>query len=111
MQFRNVCLEAFGYRLPEEIVTSSDIEAQLEPLYTRLRLPQGRLELMTGIRERRIWPRVMLPGDKSVETAAKLLAASQIDPHEIGALIHASVCRDYLEPATACSVHHRLGLR
>ena len=25
-------------------------------------------------------------------------------------LVHASVCRDYLEPATACGVHHRLGL-
>ena len=28
----------------------------------------------------------------------------------IGALVHGSVCRDYLEPATACGVHHALGL-
>ena len=27
-----------------------------------------------------------------------------------GALVHGSVCRDYLEPATACRVHHGLGL-
>ena len=25
-------------------------------------------------------------------------------------LIHGSVCRDYLEPATACGVHYELGL-
>ena len=53
MQFQNVCLESFGYTLPEEIVTSDDIEHRLEPLYSRLRLPQGRLELMTGISQRR----------------------------------------------------------
>ncbi|MDR1054069.1 MAG: 3-oxoacyl-ACP synthase III, partial [Planctomycetaceae bacterium] len=31
-------------------------------------------------------------------------------PSVIGALIHGSVCRDYLEPATACGVHNELGL-
>ena len=110
MRYRNVCLEAFGYTLPEEVVTSEQIETALEPLYRRLRLPAGRLELMTGIRERRFWPRDMLPSEKSVESAEKAIAAAGLEKREIGALIHASVCRDYLEPATACGVHHRLGL-
>ena len=110
MQYHNVCLEAFGYVLPDEIVTSDQIEAALEPLYQRLRLPAGRLELMTGIRERRFWPRGMLPSEKSVESAELALQAAEVERGEIGALIHASVCRDYLEPATACGVHHRLGL-
>ena len=56
MKYQNVCLEAVGYTLPDEIVTSDELERRLEPLYTRLRLPEGRLELMTGIRERRFWP-------------------------------------------------------
>ena len=56
MLYQNVCLEAIAHTLPEEVVTSAEIEARLEPLYTRLRLPEGRLELMTGIRERRFWP-------------------------------------------------------
>lgn len=111
MQFRNVCLEAFGYRLPDEIVTSSDIEARLEPLYTRLRLPEGRLELMTGIRERRIWPVGTAPSTISIESANLAIENAGIDRREIGLLIHASVCRDHLEPATACSVHHGLRLR
>lgn len=110
MRYQNVCLEALVYALPDEIVTSSELEARLEPLYRRLRLPQGRLELMTGIRERRFWSPGTLPGDISVQTAARLLAASHVEPSQIGALLHGSVCRDYLEPATACSVHHRLGL-
>lgn len=110
MRYHNVCLEAFGYVLPEDVVSSDQIEAMLAPLYRRLRLPEGRLELMTGIRERRFWPRGMLPSTKSVESAEKAIAASGIAKREIGALIHSSVCRDFLEPATACGVHHRLGL-
>lgn len=110
MHYQHVCLESLAYTLPEEVVTSGQIEAWLAPLYERLRLPAGRLELMTGIRERRFWPPGMLPSQMSVETAEKAIRAAGIDRREIGALIHASVCRDYLEPATACGVHQRLGL-
>src|SRR5688572_16387262 len=110
MHYQNVCLESLAYTLPEEIVTSDQIETWLEPLYQRLRLPAGRLELMTGIRERRFWPRGMLPSEMSVLTGEKAIRAAGIDRSQIGALIHASVCRDYVEPATACGVHRQLGL-
>ena len=110
MQYQNVCLEAFAYTLPDEVVGSGQIEAWLEPLYTRLRLPEGRLELMTGIAQRRFWAPDTLPGEKSVETAEKAIRIAGVDKRQIGALIHGSVCRDYLEPATACGVHHRLRL-
>ena len=111
MIYRNVCIESLGYSLPEEVLTSAELEARLAPLYERLRLPEGRLELMTGIRERRFWPLGMLPSEKSVESGEKAIREAGIDRREIGALIHASVCRDFLEPATACAVHHRLRLR
>ena len=52
MLFENVCLESLGYTLPDEIVTSAQIEEQLQPTYDRLRLPAGRLELITGVQER-----------------------------------------------------------
>jgi len=110
MQYQHVCLEAISYTLPDEVVTSAELEQQLEPLYQRLRLPEGRLELMTGIRERRFWPRGTLPSEKSIETADKAIRAAGIDRADIGALVHGSVCRDYLEPATASGVHHGLGL-
>jgi 3-oxoacyl-[acyl-carrier-protein] synthase-3 len=110
MQYRNVCLEGIAYTLPGEVVTSDQIEARLEPLYRRLRLPEGRLELMTGIRQRRFWPPGMLPSEMSVETAEKAICATGLDKGDIGALIHGSVCRDSIEPATACAVHHGLAL-
>jgi acyl-CoA:acyl-CoA alkyltransferase len=110
MLYQNVCLETIAHTLPEQVVTSAEIESRLEPLYSRLRLPEGRLELMTGIRERRFWLPDVLPSVKSVETADKAIRAAGIDRQHIGALVHGSVCRDFMEPATACGVHHRLGL-
>ena len=110
MRYENVCVEAIECALPPEIVTTDELENRLAPLYERLRLPYGRLELMTGIRERGLWPRGALPGDQSVVTVDKLLRTAGIDRARIGAFIHASGCRDYQEPATACDVHRRLGL-
>src|SRR3954452_15654679 len=110
MRYERVCLEAFGYSLPDEVVTSEELERRLAPAYERLRLPPGRLELMTGIRERRFFPRGTRPGQVSIESGRRAIAAAGIESRLIGALVHGSVCRDYLEPATACSVHHALGL-
>lgn len=110
MHFQNVCLEGFGYVLPDEIVTSAELEERLEPLYERLRLPAGRLELMTGIRERRFWEPGTLPSQVSVQSALKALENTGVDKEHIGALIHGSVCRDVLEPATASRVHRGVGL-
>ena len=106
MRYQHVCVEAFSYTLPSNIVTSDEIEEQLAPLYERLGLPAGRLEMMTGIRERRFFDPGTLPGNISAQTAAKAIEAAQIDRKYLGVLIHGSVCRDQLEPATASSVHH-----
>ncbi len=110
MRYHHVCLESLGYVLPQEIVTTEAIEHRLAPLYDRLRLPAGRLELMTGIRERRFWPRRTLPSEVSQRSAELALRAADFEPNQVGALIHGSVCRDHLEPATACRVHWLLGL-
>jgi len=110
MRYRKVCLEAIGYTLPDEVVTTDELEHRLAPIYERLQLPHGRLELMTGIRERRFFPPGTAPGSIDIESGEKAIQVSEIDRQEIGALIHGSVCRDFLEPATACHVHHRLRL-
>lgn len=110
MRYQNVCLETFAYTLPEEVVTSTEIEARLAPVYKRLRLPEGRLELITGIATRRFWAPGGFPSDKSVLTAEKAIRIAGIDKQHIGALVHGSVCRDFIEPATASGIHFRLGL-
>lgn len=96
--------------LPPEVITSSEIEQRLEPLYHRLRLPNGRLELMTGIRERRFWPVGFPPSEGAASAGQAVLARSALTPESIGLLIHCGVCRDRLEPSTASTVHHLLRL-
>lgn len=110
MRYRSVCLEGISYRIPEERVSSLEIERRLEGVYRRLRLTEGRLELMTGIAERRFWPPGTMPSDMSAATAKDLLEKLQFPPEKVGALLHGSVSRDYIEPATASLVHAKLGL-
>jgi 3-oxoacyl-[acyl-carrier-protein] synthase-3 len=110
MNFKNVVIESMDYDLPDEVWTSSYLEEQLRPLYERLRLPEGRLELMTGIKSRRFWSEAIRPSEASSLAGKKLLEKLPIQKEEIDAVIHSSVCRDRLEPATASYVHRNLKL-
>ncbi len=110
MKFDHVCLESLAVALPEEIWTSSDIEERLRPLYDRLKLPAGRLELMTGIRERRMWPAGTRPSDASAAAGRAVLAKSALSAADVDLFIHAAVSRDMLEPATASFAHRKIGL-
>lgn len=110
MQFQNVSLLSVGFVLPPEIITSEEIENRLAPVYERLKLPQGRLEGMSGIQARRLWKKGTRLSDVSARSVQLAMRAAEVSPIRIGALIHASVCREFLEPATACRVHHLAGL-
>lgn len=110
MRYQHVCVEALAYSLPPHVVTSAELEARLAPVYERFGVSVGRLELMTGIRERRFWDAGIRPGIVSAQTAARALELSGLDPRQMGCLVHGSVCRDQLEPATASGVHHALRL-
>lgn len=110
MKFTDVVLDSIGAVIPEEIWSSDDIEARLEPLYQRLRLPEGRLQLMSGIAERRVWAAGTMPSGPSIESVQHAIGVASVAREKIGCLIHASVCRDFLEPATAARVHHGANL-
>ncbi|WOO39584.1 3-oxoacyl-ACP synthase III [Rubellicoccus peritrichatus] len=105
-----ISIESLAYAEPPDVVTSEEIENRLASVYERLKLPAGRLELMTGILERRFWPAGTLPSAASAAAGEKALAVSDIKRDHVDVLIHCGVCRDRLEPATASSVHRLLGL-
>jgi 3-oxoacyl-[acyl-carrier-protein] synthase III len=110
LSFKHVCLEALAYVLPEHVVTSLEIERELAPVYQQFGVHEGRLELMTGIRERRFWDEATLPSDASTRAGQRAIDASGVKPDQIECLIHTSVSRDFLEPATASVVHDNLSL-
>lgn len=109
MKFQRVCVESIAAALPEEVWTSAAIEERLRPLYERLRLPFGRLELMTGIRERRVWPAGTRASAASAIAGRAVLARSAL-AGRVELFIHGAVSRDMLEPATASFAHHAIGL-
>ncbi|MDR0418210.1 MAG: 3-oxoacyl-ACP synthase III [Puniceicoccales bacterium] len=108
--FSHVAIESIAHILPPIVVTSDEIEQRLGALYERLHLPFGRLELMTGIRERRMWHGATPSSQASTKAARNVLERTSIPSNAIDLLIHTSVCRDRLEPATAAYVHHNLQL-
>lgn len=110
MRYNNVCIAGFGYELAPNVVTSDDLEKRLAPVYNALRLQPGQLEALTGIAERRFWDVDLRLSAKAVQAGQKALTAARIDPQEIGVLIYGGVCRENLEPATACAVADGLGV-
>jgi len=110
MKYSRVCLHSFGYELPPHVVTSADLEQQLSSVYRRLKLPEGRLELMSGIRSRRFWNPETLPSEGAVLAGRKALLASGLTASDIDFMVFTSVSRDMMEPATASFVHQGLGL-
>lgn len=111
MRYDNVCIEGMGYVIPEHIVSTAWFEEQLEPIYQTLRAPKGFIERLTGIKEHRWWDEGVSVSDGSAMAGEKALESTGIARSEIQCLINASVCRDYIEPATASIVHHKLGLQ
>lgn len=110
MKFSKVFIEALEYELAPVVVSSSDLEARLQPLYRELRIAPGQLQALTGIRERRWWEPGYPLSHGAIMAARKALLNSGVAASDIGALLYTGVCREQFEPATACRVADGLGI-
>ena len=109
-QFSNVVVAGIAHVDAPNVIASTDLEARLADTMTRLGMPAGTLTGLAGIEERRYWDEGTRPSDAAAMAGAKLLADTGVDRRDVGALLNTSVDRDWLEPSTACIVHHKLGL-
>jgi 3-oxoacyl-[acyl-carrier-protein] synthase-3 len=110
MRFENVSIVSVEHVDAPHRVTSEEIEDRLEPTMRRLGVPTDLLRQLSGIMVRRWWDEDTRPSDGAALAGEKALTAAGIDRNLIDIVINTSVCRDYLEPSTACFVHHKLGL-
>lgn len=110
MKYSRVFLQSIGYELAPVVVTSTEIEERLAPLYEKLRIPAGQLEAWTGIAERRWWESGYKLTQGATAAAKRALESSPVKASDIGVLIYAGVCREQFEPATACGVAAELGI-
>jgi 3-oxoacyl-[acyl-carrier-protein] synthase-3 len=110
MEFENVSVMSIAHSVPPHRISSEWIDEQLSKTMTRLGVHKGLLEQLSGIVARRFWDEGVQPSDVAAMAARKAMASAGVNPDQIGLLINTSVCRDWIEPSTACIVHGKLGL-
>lgn len=109
MKYTNVSIASIGYELPPVVVSSQELEERIAPVMTRLHVPAGQLEALTGIAERRWWPEGYRLSDGAIAAARKALGQAGIAPEQLGAVVYTGVNRENFEPATACRVAAEIG--
>lgn len=97
-------ISSLGTYVPPRLLTNADLEKMVETS------DQWIME-RTGIRERHIVDKGVATSDLATEAAKKCLAARGIEPHELDAIIVATVTPDMLFPSTACLVQNKLGAK
>ncbi|MCH7643765.1 MAG: 3-oxoacyl-ACP synthase III [Myxococcales bacterium] len=110
MNFENVSIASVRHLDAPQRITSAELDAQLKPTMERLGVKPGMLEGLAGITARRFWNPGVQPSEVASEAAELAIEEAGIDRDRLGILINSSVCRDYIEPSTACLVHGNLGL-
>ncbi len=110
MKYSRVFINSLAYELAPVVVSSSELESRLAPLYQKFRIPMGQLAALTGITERRWWPKGYQLSDGAINAAHKAIAETGIDVAQLGAVVYTGVCRDQHEPATACRIAAALGV-
>ena len=48
------------------------------------------------------------PSKPALAAKRRAISMADIDPDQLGVVVNTSVCRDYIEPSTACLVHGNL---
>ncbi len=87
MKYSKVYLEAFGYEIAPVVVSSTELEERLAPVYDELHLGAGQLEALTGIVERRWWEEGYRLSDGAIAAARHALDAAELEPARGDALI------------------------
>ena len=104
MRYARTQIDAIGYALPPQVVSTRELEDRLAEAYRSLHISTGEVEHISGIRERRFWPAGYTVTQGATAAAVDALAKAQVASHELGALLYGGVCREHFEPATACHV-------
>jgi 3-oxoacyl-[acyl-carrier-protein] synthase III len=101
---RRAKISALGTYVPPQVITNQDLEKMVETS------DQWILE-RTGIRERHVLAKGQGTSDMCVEAAKKCLAARDVAPSEVEAIVVGTVTPDMIFPSTACLVQDKIGAK
>ena len=100
-----------GSWLPESRISLEEILDEIDAP-NRFGVNRNWLTRMTGIHEKRVTPRGILPSDMAVSAAHEALDYAGVLANDLDAIIFAGVTRDYIvEPSCAHVVQSKLGAR
>ena len=103
MKFNNVTIKGTGSHLPETILTNSQIAEHVnttdEWIYNSL-----------GLKERRVITNEDV-SDLGTQAAIKALADAGVDKEDLDLIIVATSSPERISPATACTIHKKLGIK
>ena len=97
-----------GYYLPQNKITSSEIEHRISTTFTSM--PHGIIKEMTWVESRYFVSEGEYASDLATKAATIALKNSGIYKEEIELLIFASASQDIIEPATANIIQKNLGM-
>ena len=92
-----------GRALPQTAVSNDDMRRYVET-------SDEWIASRTGIRQRYFCGEGETATTLAIDAAQKALAASGLNPSEIGCVLVATSSGEYVMPSTACLVHAALGL-
>jgi 3-oxoacyl-[acyl-carrier-protein] synthase-3 len=110
MIFKKVSIYGVAHIDAPNKISSEEIERRLAPTLQRLGMRENLLREISGILERRFWDEGVQPSEVAAQAGEEAIAQAGIDRNRLGSLINTSVCRDYIEPSTACIIHSIIGL-
>ncbi|MCX7883352.1 MAG: ketoacyl-ACP synthase III [Brevinematales bacterium] len=96
-------ISGMGMYVPEKVLTNHDLEKMVET-------NDEWITTRTGIKERRIASPEQATSDLAANAARQAMAKAGVKPEEIDMVIVATITPDYIFPATAALVQHKLGI-
>ncbi|TDE27123.1 ketoacyl-ACP synthase III [Nonomuraea mesophila] len=96
-------------QLPEQSLTTEQLEDLLAERNPGIRVPRGLIERHSGVRRRHVAPPDCMASDLAVAAARRLLRQTGHTPPAIDLIIYAGVSGDAVEPATGHMVAAKLG--
>lgn len=106
-----VQIKSLASVLPDKRILSTDLEKQINRGSKNVILPKGIIEILTGVRERRVVDENVNSSDLATQAALKALNKANLNSYDIDCLIFAAASGDIMEPATANIVQENLKLK
>lgn len=103
-EFKNIKIAGIASAVPTKVVKTDDYR----DVFGKESIEK--FKRLSGVEELRHTSKYQTASDLGYVAARKIIDSKQIDVKEIGAVVYGGHSHDYIRPATACVLQHRLGL-